>query len=113
MTFAEYQRAATKTAEYPDQGKNLLYPILGLVGESGEVADKVKKLWRNKGKTMPQQLDTQERHDLIMEVSDVMWYIAATCTELDISMEEVAQMNINKLNDRKARGVIKSEGDNR
>lgn len=113
MTFSEYQRAATLTAEYPNQGKNLLYPALGLAGETGETVDLVKKFWRNHNKTSAQQLTPEEKHKLIMEVSDVMWYIAAMCEELNVSMEEVARLNIEKLMDRKARGVIKSEGDNR
>jgi len=113
MNFAEYQKAATATADYPSKGSNLLYPALGLAGESGEVVDKIKKLWRNKGKTMPQQLTPEEKAELVMEISDVMWYVAALSEELNVSMEEVARLNIEKLMDRKTRGVIKSAGDNR
>lgn len=113
MTFGEYQAAAWQTADYPDQGQNLIYPALGLAGEAGEVADKIKKLWRNKGKTSPKQLTCEESNELVKEIGDVMWYCAALCNEMGLHMGAVAQINIDKLLDRKARGVIKSEGDNR
>lgn len=113
MGFIEYQKAAVATAEYPNRGSNLIYPALGLVGESGETADKIKKLWRNKGKTSAAELTTEERDGLIKEIGDVLWYAAALATELGVSLEYIAAENIAKLRDRQERGVIKSEGDNR
>jgi NTP pyrophosphatase (non-canonical NTP hydrolase) len=90
-----------------------LYPALGLAGEAGETVDKIKKLWRNKGKTEGDQLESDERQELIKEIGDVLWYLAALATELGYPLEAVAMLNIQKLQDRQARGVIKSEGDNR
>ena len=113
MTFDEYQAAAGTTAAYPDKGNNLLYPALGLAGETGETVDKIKKLWRNKGVTGIQALEPADRQELLKELGDVLWYCAALASELQEPLGEVAALNIQKLADRKARNVIKSEGDNR
>src|ERR1017187_10384362 len=113
MNFAQYQEAAWGTASYPDKGTNLIYPALGLAGESGEAVDKVKKYWRNFGSTNAAQLTEEQRIELGKEIGDVLWYIAAMASELGYTLEDVAVANIAKLQDRKARGVIKSEGDNR
>ena len=79
------------------------------------LVDKIKKMWRNKLVTSATDKDfTDADHvSLVKEIGDVMWYVAALCQELGVEMELVAQINIEKLNDRKARGAIKSEGDNR
>ena len=113
MTFAEYEAAAATTALYPDRGDNLLYPALGLAGESGEAVDKIKKLWRNKGITGGAKLDDTDRAELVKEIGDVLWYVAALASELGVPLETVAERNIAKLADRKNRNVIHSEGDNR
>lgn len=109
--FDAYQSGARATAVYPGQGEHIgiLYPALGLAGEAGEVAEKVKKLWRNDGLVL-----TEEKRDaIIAELGDVLWYVAAMCSELGSTMHEVAQRNLAKLADRQARGVLKSEGDQR
>lgn len=113
MTLNEYQHLALNSAEYPDIGKNLIYPALGLAGESGETVDKIKKLWRNHGITSALDLSYEQKVELAKEIGDVLWYAAALCQELGMPMAMVAEMNIRKLADRKLRGVIKSEGDNR
>jgi NTP pyrophosphatase (non-canonical NTP hydrolase) len=113
ITMNEYQVAAVGSAEYPDIGKNLIYPALGLAGETGEAVDKIKKLWRNHGITSADGLTTEQKMELAKEIGDVLWYAAALCGELGLPMGLVAKMNLEKLADRKARGVIKSEGDNR
>lgn len=113
MDFNEYQKLAGETASYPDKGDNLIYPALGLAGEAGEAVDKIKKYWRNQGITASRALAYEDRLALIKEVGDVLWYIAALATELQIDLEDVAKINIAKLQDRKARNVINSEGDNR
>jgi NTP pyrophosphatase (non-canonical NTP hydrolase) len=113
MNFNEYQHAALQTADYPYKGRNLLYPALGLTGEAGETADKIKKYWRNFGITSGKQLNDEQRSELIRELGDVTWYCAALASELGISLETIAHINIEKLQDRRKRGVIKSEGDNR
>jgi NTP pyrophosphatase (non-canonical NTP hydrolase) len=112
-TFAEYAEAVWGFASYPDRENNLIYPALGLVGEAGEVAEKVKKLWRNHGHTGAGQLSPEKREELVKEVGDVLWYVNALCQELGVPLEEVAARNAAKLSDRAQRGVIKSEGDNR
>lgn len=112
-TFAEYSDAVWQFASYPDRGNNLIYPALGLNGEAGEVAEKIKKLWRNEGETGASGLSPEKKEDLVKELGDVLWYVNAMCRELQVPMEEVAAKNAAKLSDRAARNVIKSEGDNR
>lgn len=114
MTFEQYEAMVQKTAQYPGrEEKSLTYPVLGLCGESGEIAEKVKKLLRNRGKQLGTELTAEEQLDLMKEVGDVLWYTAAFAWSIGSSLEEVAQMNANKILDRLARNVIKSEGDNR
>lgn len=112
-TFAEYSEAVWQFASYPERGNNLIYPALGLNGEAGEVAEKIKKLWRNQGETGASGLSAEKKEELIKEVGDVLWYVNAMCRELGVPLEEVAAKNAAKLSDRAARNVIKSEGDNR
>jgi len=109
MDFKEYQEKSRRTARYPAIGHPLIYPTLGLVNEAGEVAGKVKKVFRDKGGEI--SADTQSA--LQSELGDVLWYLAQICTELGISLEEVARGNIEKLSDRLERGVIRGDGDNR
>jgi NTP pyrophosphatase (non-canonical NTP hydrolase) len=113
MTLNEYQQAALETAQYPDRGNNVIYPSLGLAGEAGEAVDKVKKIWRNLGITSGREYLATQRLELAKEIGDVMWYVAALADEIGFDLESVAAMNMAKLKDRKERGVIKSEGDNR
>lgn len=109
MDFDQYQHLASETAIYPDQGANLIYPVLGLVGESGEIAEKVKKMIRDdKGVLSPER-----RELLIKELGDVLWYLSALCGELGVDMNDVAVANIQKLYSRKERGVITGDGDSR
>lgn len=109
MEFKEYEKLAAKTAIYPERGHNLIYPVLGLLGESGEVAEKVKKLIRD----LDYDIDENFTENIKKELGDVLWYIAAICFELGISMEEVAKTNMEKLSSRKLRNKIHGEGDNR
>lgn len=112
-SFTEYSADASGTATYPDLGNNLVYPAMGLAGEAGEVCDKVKKIWRNQGQMSGKELSPEEAIALGYEMGDVLWYLDAMCQEMGIQLEVIAKMNIRKLKDRRARGVIKSEGDNR
>jgi NTP pyrophosphatase (non-canonical NTP hydrolase) len=109
----EYQKQAIGTAEYPHVGVNLVYPAMGLAGEAGEVCDKIKKRWRNTGKMGAQGMVIKEWEELVKELGDVLWYIAAASEELGVTLDTVAEINLAKLKDRKERGVIKSAGDNR
>lgn len=114
MNFQEYQARATESADYPEMKEGgLVYPALGLAGEAGEVADKIKKIWRNRGASSGEDLTPEEYRALSLELGDVLWYCAALATAMKTSLEAFAEMNLAKLADRKARGVIKSEGDNR
>ena len=109
MNFADYQREARKTAQYPTLGHPIVYPALGLSDEAGEVAGKVKKAMRDDG-----MIITAEReYEIIKELGDVLWYLSAVCDELGTNLEWVAMQNILKLESRKQRGVIGGNGDNR
>ena len=109
MLLNDYQLESRSTARYPDAGNNLIYPTLGLTGEAGEVADKVKKLIRDRGGVMEQQF----KEDLALELGDVLWYVAQLSTELGLSLEQVASANLSKLKSRSQRGTLQGEGDHR
>jgi NTP pyrophosphatase (non-canonical NTP hydrolase) len=109
MEFNEYQRLAIKTAVYPCVGRNFVYPTLGLTGEAGEVAERVKKIFRDSnGEMTPEQKEL-----LLKELGDVLWYISALAHELYTDLDEVATMNLKKLYDRKDRNMIHGSGDKR
>ncbi|MCK4823128.1 nucleoside triphosphate pyrophosphohydrolase family protein [bacterium] len=109
MRFMDYQVSARKTAIYPNRGENLVYPVLGLNGEAGEVAEKVKKLIRDN----ESKFDKKFSDDMVKELGDVLWYVAAICDEMGFSMATIAQTNIKKLNDRSIRNKLSGSGDNR
>ena len=109
MDFNDYQTKSRKTAGYPAIGHPVIYPILGLVNEAGEVAGKIKKVFRDKDG----HISAETRDALKAELGDVLWYLAQTATELDLTLDEIAEYNIAKLMDRLERGKIKGDGDNR
>ena len=109
MDFAIYQEKSRKTAGYPAIGHAVIYPTLGLANEAGEVAGKIKKVFRDQGG----QINEETRLALKGELGDVLWYLAQICTELGLSLEEVAESNITKLYGRLERGVIRGDGDDR
>lgn len=109
MELKDYQEAAQSTASYPDVGTNPIYPTLGLTGEAGEVADKVKKVLRDRGGVF----DSEAREAIKLELGDVLWYVALLSQELGYDLEEVAASNLNKLASRAARGRIAGSGDQR
>lgn len=109
MDFSEYQEKAVATAIY-GAGHSIIYPALGLANEAGEVLGKIKKVLRdNDGKF--ESIST--RTDIASEIGDVLWYIAALSRDLNISLDEIAKMNIAKLLDRQSRNVIGGSGDHR
>lgn len=110
MTFEEYQKISRKTAIYKDADKNFIYPTLGLVGEAGEVAEKIKRILRGENDGI---INKEIRVEIEKELGDVLWYLAQLATELNVSLEEVAEKNIEKLQSRLERGVLHSAGDNR
>ena len=103
MGLNEYQTAAAKTAIYKAE-HSVLYPALGLAGEAGEVANKVKKMLRD---------GDFDRQAIAAEIGDVLWYIAALSRDLNIDMHDLAMSNLEKLYGRKARGTLKGSGDKR
>lgn len=122
LQFKQYEELIDETAIYPARGNNLMYPLLKLCGEVGEIHEKLGKHLRdgeNAGMgsmintMMGIGFDNEFREELLKEVGDVLWYLAAISYELDSSLEEVAFKNIDKLQSRKDRGKIKGSGDNR
>ena len=109
MEFNDYQAKSRKTAKYSAIGHPVIYPTLGLVNEAGEVAGKIKKVFRDKDG----QINSETRDALKAELGDVLWYLAQVATELDLTLDEIAEYNIAKLMDRLERGKIKGDGDNR
>lgn len=106
--FNSYQRSASETAIYPDKHK-ILYPALGLAGEAGEVANKVKKIIRDGPEKMPDDW----REQLASELGDVLWYCAALATDLNLTLGMIAGQNEAKLRRRKEAGTLGGSGDNR
>ncbi len=109
MDLRTYQERSRQTALYPQVGSNPIYPTLGLCGEAGEVADKVKKVLRDRDG----RFDAAIRDDLRLELGDVLWYVAQLATELDLDLEDIAEANLAKLASRAARNVISGSGDRR
>lgn len=109
MTFKDYQDKAVETAIY-GAGNSIIYPALGLANEAGEVLGKIKKVLRDKDGDFSQE---ETREAIAAEIGDVLWYIAALSKDLGIPLDVIAQQNIAKLLDRRARNVIQGSGDNR
>ncbi len=113
MDFNQYQKEALKTDSYGGKGEitslAFINKLLGLVGESGEVAEKFKKIYRNNNGVM----SLEEKDLIIKELGDVLWYLSVISNYLEVPFSEVAKKNIEKLRDRLERNVIKSAGDTR
>ena len=109
MDLNQYQHKSRDTALYPNLGKNPIYPTLGLVGEAGEVADKVKKVLRDKKGIF----DSEVKESIKYELGDVLWYIAQLSTELGFELDDIANLNLEKLSSRAKRNKISGSGDNR
>ena len=110
MTFEEYQKKALPTAIISKDDKRALYTrALGLVGEAGEIAEKVKKIIRDQNDEYSQA----DADEIVKELGDVLWYIAAMADYFGSDINEVAEINIQKLASRAKRGKIKGSGDNR
>lgn len=107
MDFAEYQKKALETAIYPKIGDNLTYPILGLCGEVGEIANKFGKTIRDHDGKVTEEM----RHALMSEIGDSLWFLSICCVELNCNLDDVAQQNIEKLASRMERNVINGSGD--
>lgn len=108
MNFNDYQKRSRKTAVYPNPGSNYVYPTLGLAGEAGEVANKIKKILRKDS-----ELTDEVKHEISKELGDVIWYLAQLCTELGLSFDQVAVENLEKLMKRLKDDKLHGSGDNR
>lgn len=122
MEFNEYQKNARTTAIYKHP---IMYPALGLAGETGEVCEKVKKAYRDIEFFEPtyytidrinsaRDIEHEKvRENIKKELGDIIWYISNLADDFDLSLDEIAKTNIEKLFSRKERGVLKGSGDNR
>lgn len=110
MNFDEYQKQALTTASYnDDEFKDLMHWVLGVTGESGEIAEKFKKIIRDKNG----KISGENKAELSKEIGDVLWYLAVLAHQLDLSFDDIATSNLEKLKSRQKRGVIGGSGDNR
>ena len=107
--FSLYQRESRKTWSLIHTDHAIVYPTLGLVNEAGELAGKVKKIFRDKGGVISEE----DRMALKYELGDVLWYMAQLATELDLDLQDVADANLEKVFSRLERDKIKGDGDYR
>ncbi len=108
-SFGDYQRQSRSTWNLVRTDHPIVYPTLGLTNEAGEVAGKVKKIFRDKDGT----ISNADRDALRSELGDVLWYLTQICTDLGITLQEVADENLRKLAARASRGTLGGEGDGR
>lgn len=109
MTFNAYQEHALSTKIGWETGLNVIYPALGLTGEAGEVADKVKKVIRDKSGVF----SDDDKIEILKELGDTLWYLTAIAYDLGYTLEDVAVFNSNKIAERRDNNTIHGEGDNR
>lgn len=109
MTLNQYQLNALKTAADKSKHNEFFHLVLGLTGEAGEIAEKVKKLVRDHNS----DLSKLDKNDMAKELGDVLWYVATLAHFLDFSLEEIGDRNIKKLADRQKRGQLAGSGDDR
>ena len=107
--YGNYQEQSRKTYNDIETNDPIVYPTLGLVNEAGEVAGKIKKIFRDKGG----KVSEADKQALKAELGDVLWYLTQICTNLGLSLEDVAEANLDKLFSRLERGTIGGDGDNR
>ena len=108
MTLNEYQEKALETAIYPKEFK-IIYPTLGLTGESGECADKVKKVIRDGNA----EFTGEKKSEIAKEIGDVLWYCANLANDIGYTLDTIAEMNYAKLKSRQERNKLTGSGDNR
>lgn len=108
MNVSDYQGRARETAIYDEKYK-IMYPALGLAGETGEVCDKIKKIYRDNEGVVTEE----KKKELSKELGDVAWYLANLASDLDLNLGKILAENIEKLKSRAERGVLGGDGDNR
>lgn len=106
MELNEYQQKALETAIYPIA---IIYPALGMCGEAGEVADKVKKILRDNNS----EFTPEKKAEIAKEIGDVLWYCATLANDLGYTLQQIAEMNYEKLHSRQLRCKLGGSGDNR
>lgn len=109
QNFNEYRDFVVGMKRYPESHR-VLYPALGLCGEAGEIAEKVKKWVRDEGAG---EMSNERRMALLSELGDPLWYITSLADDLGFSLQEIVDANVAKLTSRRDRGVLKGDGDNR
>lgn len=109
MDMNAYQQAALRTAAPKDKTDEVFHLLLGLVGETGEIAEKAKKIVRDQGS----DFSHWDREDLAKELGDTLWYVAVLADHFDLRLADVAELNIKKLADRQQRDAISGRGDDR
>ncbi len=109
MELNQYQALAMTSAIYPNKGSNVIYPTLGLCGESGEIAEKIKKVIRDNNGI----ISDETKQLLVKELGDVLWYVSAISNELGVDLNTVAEVNVAKLSNRVKNNTIHGSGDNR
>lgn len=107
--YTNYQKESRKTWMRVQADHPITYPTLGLANEVGEVIGKIKKILRDKGG----KISDEDREALKAELGDVLWYFTQICTELNLSLEEIAEYNLDKLFSRQKRNKLHGDGDNR
>ena len=106
QTFSEYQEFVASMKAYPER-YGIIYPALGLCGEAGEIAEKVKKWLRG------DEWSGLDKAALLKELGDPLWYITSLAADLGYTLQDVVDVNVEKLSSRKNRGVLKGSGDDR
>jgi NTP pyrophosphatase (non-canonical NTP hydrolase) len=110
LTLNQFQELSRKTAIYPKvHGTLPLYAVLGLCGESGEIAEKIKKVLRDKNGI----LSTDDSYAIAKELGDCLWYLAQIATELEMDLGDIANLNLSKIANRQQTGTLQGSGDNR
>jgi NTP pyrophosphatase (non-canonical NTP hydrolase) len=123
MELNDYQNFASATAIYPDQGtgsdRAIAYTLLGLAGEAGETCNKWKKWYRDEDAVYrepdgdPQGVRDYYRDAISEEIGDLLWYLAQAAREIGYSLQEIANLNLEKLKDRQERDQLTGSGDKR
>ena len=109
MKFDDYQEKAKKYDTFKPSSAGFVEKVLGLTGEAGETADKIKKIIRDKKGRM----SDEDREALTKELGDTLWYLAAIAGYMDVPLSEVAKKNLDKLESRQKRDKLHGEGDDR
>lgn len=109
MNLNEYQERSRATAVYQNIGRNPRYAMIGLCEEVGEIAGQLKRVERDDGDV----ITDERREKLKLEMGDALWYMASLASELGLTLDEIAEANLVKLADRKARKALKGAGDQR